>query len=142
MAPWGVWYSRMKTSGADEAGAIVGRHCFQTVSHFLSKNQTKNHQTENQFVQTVQMFGDFGGPMMLMRRHLHLVCRHHALLAMGRCATSLQHFFYFRLTRQNRQRFFLKPQMFLDLHLVQTIFLVKLKIQDTAKIVQNFILLC
>ena len=32
--------------------------------------------------------------------------------------------------------------MFLDLHLVQTIFLVKLKIQDTAKIVQNFILLC
>ena len=142
MAPWEVWYSRMKTSGADEAGAIVGRHCFQTVSHFLSKNQTKNHQTENQFVQTVQMFGDFGGPMMLMRRHLHLVCRHHALLAMGRCATSLQHFFYFRLTRQNRQRFFLKPQMFLDLHLVQTIFLVKLKIQDTAKIVQNFILLC
>lgn len=39
--------------------------------------------------------------------------------------------------------------MFLDLHLVQTIFSVKLKTQDTAKIVtkwlfyaQNFILLC
>jgi len=62
MAPWGVWYSRMKTSGADEAGAIVGRHCFQAVSHFLSKNQTKNHKTENQFVQTVQMFGDLEAP--------------------------------------------------------------------------------